>query len=86
MAVSLGEYGINVNAVASGSIITEMLQFGRTDEQYHQLLDKRAKQAVLNRLGEVEDIAKVMVFLATDDAAFITGQTIPVDGGRELSG
>ena len=86
MAMSLGEYGINVNAVASGSIITEMLQFGRTDEQYHQLLDKRAKQAALNRLGEVEDIAKVMVFLATDDAAFITGQTIPVDGGRALSG
>ena len=86
MAVSLGEYGINVNAVASGSIMTEMLQFGRTDEQYHRLLDKRAKQAVLNRLGEVQDIARVVVFLTTDDAAFITGQTIPVDGGRALSG
>jgi 3-oxoacyl-[acyl-carrier protein] reductase len=86
MAVSLGEYGINVNAVASGSIMTEMLQFGRTTEQYQQLLEKRAKQAVLNRLGEVQDIAKSVVFLATDDAAFITGQTIAVDGGRVLQG
>jgi len=86
MAVALGEYNINVNAVASGSIVTEMLQFGRTTAEYHELLALRAKQAVLNRLGDVQEIAKVAVFLATDDAAFITGQTIPVDGGRVLHG
>jgi 3-oxoacyl-[acyl-carrier protein] reductase len=86
MAVALGEHKINVNAVACGSIMTEMLHFGKTDEQYRQLMEKRIKQAVLNRLGEVQDIAKVVVFLSTDDAAFITGQTIPVDGGRALQG
>jgi 3-oxoacyl-[acyl-carrier protein] reductase len=82
MAIALGQYGINVNALAPGTIVTEMGLTRRTPEEYKIFLQLRASQAALNRVGEVEDIARVVVFLASDDSSFISGQVICADGGR----
>ena len=82
-AFELGPYGINVNCIAPGLIITPMVYGGgRTREEVQEYLEGRKSTAVLGRLGEPEDIAKVALFLASEDSSFICGQTIPVDGGR----
>lgn len=82
-AFELGPYGINVNCIAPGLIITPMVYGGgRTREEVQAYLEGRKSAAVLGRLGEPEDIAKVALFLASEDSSFVCGQTIPVDGGR----
>lgn len=82
-AFELGPYGINVNCIAPGLIITPMVYGGgRTWEEVQAYLEGRKSAAVLGRLGKPEDIAKVALFLASEDSSFISGQTIPVDGGR----
>lgn len=81
MALALGEHGINVNVVAPGVIHTEMGLTRRTPDElaaYHALY---RQQTALRRVGEVQDIAQLVLFLASDDAAFITGQVIVADGG-----
>jgi len=80
-----GDYspkGINVNAIAPGAIKTKMLddvseELGISNEQLIQMTPKR-------RVGKPEDIANAVAFLASDDADFITGQTIKVDGGYTI--
>jgi len=79
MALSLAPYGIRVNAVGPGTIATEM---GKT-----MMSNPAAKKRVLSRTplgrpGEPDEIASVCVFLASDDASYITGETIYCDGGR----
>jgi 3-oxoacyl-[acyl-carrier protein] reductase len=54
----------------------------RTPEEIKQFEEENAKATVLGRIGTPQDIAKLAVFLASDDSSFITGQTIAVDGGR----
>ena len=81
-AFELGSYGINVNSIAPGLIMTPMAYEDKTPEELEQLLEERRKAAVLDRLGNPEDIATVALFLASEAASFISGQTIPVDGGR----
>ena len=76
MARELGSRGITVNAVAPGYLRTEMTH-GLDEEQMGQI----ARRTPAGRLGEVEDVAGVVRFLASDDARFITGQVIVVDGG-----
>ena len=76
LAREVGSRGITVNAVAPGFIETDMTQ-GLPEEQQRQLLD----QIPLNRFGDVEDIAAVVLFLASDGAGYITGETIQVNGG-----
>ncbi len=76
LAKELGGKGITVNAVAPGFIDTEMTQVLK-EEVKQQLL----AQIPLNRLGHTKDIAETVAFLASDKAAYITGQTISVDGG-----
>lgn len=71
--------GVRCNALAPGYTMTDILKTVPQD-----LLDKFASQTMLGRLGEAEDIAKVALFLASDDSAYITGQTISVDGGMRL--
>lgn len=75
-ARELGRKGITVNAVAPGFIDTGML--GTVPEK---ILDSIKERTPLGRLGSVSDIAKAYLFLASDDAAFITGITLSVDGG-----
>ena len=70
---------VRVNAIAPGYTMTDIL---KTVPQ--ELLDGFAKQTMLNRLGQPEEIAAVALFLASDEASYITGQTISVDGGMRL--
>jgi 3-oxoacyl-[acyl-carrier protein] reductase len=75
-AIELGRKGITVNAVAPGFIDTDML--GSVPEK---ILSSIKERTPLGRLGTAEDIAKAYLFLASDDASFITGATLSVDGG-----
>ncbi len=78
-ARELGKFGIRVNAVAPGFIATEMLT-----AMPGKILDGIKTRAPLGRLGEPRDIANAYLFLASDDASFITGETLRVDGGIVL--
>jgi len=77
--IELAKYGITVNAVMPGNIMTEGLQ--GLGEEY---LRTMAASIPLKRLGSVEDIGHAAAFLASNEAAYITGQTIIVDGGQIL--
>ena len=79
MALSLAPYGIRVNAVGPGSIKTEMLEAVISDASAKQRMLSRTP---LGRIGEPSEIAAVAAFLASDDASYVTGQTIYADGGR----
>jgi 3-oxoacyl-[acyl-carrier protein] reductase len=79
LAMELGPDGITVNCVQPGAITT-----GMTEEMFETNPDSLtyyASRSALGRIGQPEDVADVMVFLASDDARFITGQGIMVDGG-----
>jgi 3-oxoacyl-[acyl-carrier protein] reductase len=76
LAKEVASYGICVNAVAPGEVETEM-----TKEELAQFRAEFLKQIPLGRIARPEEIAKVVVFLCTDDASYITGQTISVNGG-----
>jgi 3-oxoacyl-[acyl-carrier protein] reductase len=80
LAREIGSRGITVNAVAPGFIDTDMTQ-ALPEEQRTALLG----QIALGRLGAVEDIASAVAFLASADAAYITGETIHVNGGMYMS-
>jgi len=79
-AAILGPSGIRVNAVAPGGIDTDMSNFTKTDAGRQVVLGMQA----LKRLGKPEDVADVVAFLASDAARWITGASIPVDGGSKL--
>jgi len=79
MALSLAPYGIRVNAIGPGSIMTDILKSIATDMDAKRRLLARTP---LGRIGEPEEIASIAVFLASDDAAYVTGQTVYADGGR----
>jgi NAD(P)-dependent dehydrogenase (short-subunit alcohol dehydrogenase family) len=76
----LGERGIRVNAVAPGVVATDMSSFTKTDAGRNFTLGMQA----LKRLAQPEDIGGVVAFLASDDARWITGDTVRVDGGSKL--
>ena len=78
-AKELGKYGVTANAVAPGFIATDMVK-----TMPEKVLDMMKDKAPLKRLGQPEDIAKTYAYLASDDAAFITGTCISVDGGVTL--
>lgn len=77
-ALELAEHGIRVNAVAPGPIVTPMLQ-ARLDQPGQR--EWLTAQVPLGRLGQTTDIAAAISFLLSDAASFITGVTLPVDGG-----
>jgi NAD(P)-dependent dehydrogenase (short-subunit alcohol dehydrogenase family) len=79
MALALADKGIRVNAIGPGSILTDVFR--------QVVSDKAAMAGILSRtplgrVGEPEEVAKVAVFLASEDSSYITGQTIYPDGGR----
>lgn len=75
----LASRGITVNCVAPGFIETDM-----TDKLNEEMRTGLLAQIPLARLGQPEDIAKAVRFLASDDASYMTGQTIHVDGGMYM--
>ncbi len=78
-AMELSRYNTTINAVMPGNIYTEGLQ-----DLGQEYLDTMAASIPLKRLGAVEDIGNAALFFASDEAAYITGQTIIVDGGQIL--
>jgi meso-butanediol dehydrogenase/(S,S)-butanediol dehydrogenase/diacetyl reductase len=79
LAVQFGAHGIRCNAVAPGTVATEHWEARRSLDP--QVFDKAARWYPLGRIGQPEDIAQALLFLASDDAAWITGVTLPVEGG-----
>jgi glucose 1-dehydrogenase len=78
MAIDLAEYGINVNAIAPGIIRTGMSEAGLETEAW---LARYRALVPLGRPGEPDEIGRVALFLASPDSDYVTGVTIPVDGG-----
>jgi len=79
-AQDLGKRRITVNAVAPGTTLTEMLESAMDSNAQAMFVEKTA----LGRLGQPEDIADVVAFLASDDSRWVTGKTIDADGGLQF--
>jgi NAD(P)-dependent dehydrogenase (short-subunit alcohol dehydrogenase family) len=79
-AVSLAQHGIRVNAIGPGTILTELAKKAvlGSPEARHTILSRTP----LGRCGEPEEVAAIAAFLASDDASYMTGQTLYADGGR----
>jgi 3-oxoacyl-[acyl-carrier protein] reductase len=80
LALALGPRGIRVNAVAPGPTLTRQALQARSRED----LIARGRQLPLGRIGQPADIAGAVSFLLSDDAAYMTGQTILVNGGADM--
>jgi 3-oxoacyl-[acyl-carrier protein] reductase len=77
-ALELGPHGITVNAVAPGFVRTDMAAAGRTEADFAAI----AAKSMVRRVGEPEDVANAVAFLASPESGFITAQILTVDGGR----
>lgn len=84
-ALEEAKNGIRVNAVNPGVIVTEIhKRGGMTDERYEAFLEHSKTTHAMGRVGDVREVADTIVFLASDGASFITGQTLAIDGGRSV--
>jgi NAD(P)-dependent dehydrogenase (short-subunit alcohol dehydrogenase family) len=81
LAVEWADRGIRVNAVAPGTIRTERVRALPEEPGGQEYLDAIAKQHPMGRLGEPAEVAAAILFLASDEASFVTGAVLPVDGG-----
>jgi NAD(P)-dependent dehydrogenase (short-subunit alcohol dehydrogenase family) len=79
LAKEVGRYGITVNCVSPGAIKT-----AGTGRVPKEVADRLLSQQVLNRSGETQDVANLVLFLASEDARYITGQNYIVDGGEQI--
>jgi 3-oxoacyl-[acyl-carrier protein] reductase len=86
LAIELGPMGINVNAIAPGFIVTEMTDATarRLKLEPEQLRQMNADANPVRRVGHPEDIAAAAAFLCSEEASYITGQTLYVDGGAKI--
>lgn len=82
LAFELGKYGIRVNAVAPGWVETDMTTAGRSLEEVEKTKSLVRSRTMLGITGVPNDIASAVLFLASDEARYITGQVLVVDGGR----
>jgi len=81
-ALELGSHGVTVNAVAPGFVRTDMTQARRSEEEWAKVEHELGQRAMVRRIGEPNDIAHAVAFLAAPESGFITAQTFVVDGGR----
>jgi len=83
-ALEGGPYGIRANCVCPGFIDTPMTRLSGPKEDVDAQFTGWSKVCPLGRAGQPEDVARAMLFLASDEASFITGMNLPVDGGRTI--
>ena len=81
MALELANQGITVNLVAPGTILTDLNRENFADEEFKR---KKLSLIPMERLGIPDDVAGAVLYLASDEASYITGITITVDGGLTL--
>jgi len=91
LAQEVGEFGITANAILPGDVDTGMKQWGMqmesmvTGVEYDDVVGDLVERIPAGRIGQPEDVARLVSFLASDQAEFITGQALNLTGGRELS-
>ena len=85
-ALELAPKGVRVNAVNPGLVVTNLQRAaGMSDEDYQALLGRSESTHPLGRVGTPEEVADLILYLASDRAGWITGATVPIDGGRILT-
>ncbi len=85
-ALEMAPFGVRVNCVNPGVTVTNLHKRGGMDEAAYAAFLQRSKEThPLGRPGQPEEVAAMILFLASDEAAWMTGETIPVDGGRHLT-
>ena len=82
MAASLAPMGIRVNAIALGGVLTERLRSAFSDDE--NLRDEMIRVTPMGRVAEMDEVAEAAIFVASEQASYITGQILSVDGGRTL--
>ncbi len=86
MAIELAPEKIRVNAINPGVVVSELHRRGGMDDaQYAAFLERGAKTHPIGRVGNVDEIAKLIAYLLSEDAGWMTGETISIDGGRHLT-
>jgi len=81
MAIDYGRAGIRVNAICPGFIDTPLFRSVMGSDHMAQFRDEYRDDHMLGRFGQPDEIAAAALFLASDDASFVTGVALPVDGG-----
>src|SRR4029079_6989949 len=82
-ALELAPHGVRVNAVNPGVVVSHLhRRSGMNDESYAAFLERSKGTHPLGRAGQAEEIAELIVFLASERSGWITGDTISIDGGR----
>jgi NAD(P)-dependent dehydrogenase (short-subunit alcohol dehydrogenase family) len=85
-AIEMAPLGVRINAVNPGVTVTNLhRRSGMDDSQYAAFLERSKTTHPLGRPGQPDDIAELILFLASDRAGWMTGETIPIDGGRHLT-
>jgi len=85
-AIELAPHGVRVNAVNPGVTVTNLhRRSGMGEEQYAAFLERSKTTHPLGRPGNADEVAELILFLASDRAGWMTGETIPIDGGRHLT-
>jgi len=86
IALELASKGVRVNSVNPGVIITEIhKRGGMTDDDYTRFLERSKRTHPLGRVGDADEVARAIVFLASSNASFITGEHLHIDGGRQCA-
>ncbi|KAG0710832.1 4-formylbenzenesulfonate dehydrogenase TsaC1/TsaC2 [Chionoecetes opilio] len=85
VALEVADQGVRVNAVNPGVIVTDLhKRGGMTEETYAKFLEDCKETHAMGRAGEAGEVARAVVFLASDNSSFITGANLPIDGGRSV--
>ena len=82
LALELGPQGVYVNAVAPGYTRTDLTTGDKSAEEFERIVNDLKQKTILRRIAEPDEIANVILFLASDESSFMTGQVITADGGR----